>query len=245
MRFFILFTSFMLVTAAHAENFSPAQEKEIQNIVRDYLVKNPDVLKEAFKALEKQQAEQVGELQQVALKEHADLLFNSKNSAVIGNPNGDVTVVEFFDYNCGYCRAAEADLQKLIAEDPNLRVVLKEYPVLGTGSIEAALIMAQLVNDPKYIELHHVLLSAKGQADKISTLAAAKKLGLDVAKLEDGIQGDAARKPIEESYKLANALGINGTPGYVIGDAVHVGAASYDVLKQNIANMRKCGKAVC
>src|SRR5207237_27097 len=135
---------------------------QIEGIVHDYLVKNPDVLRESFVALQKQEQQRVQASQEKAAEDYGKLLTDSDKQAVIGNPKGDVTLVEFFDYNCGYCRGDESNIQRLLKEDANLRVVLKEYPVLGSGSVEAALISAQLIKDPKYAEFHHKLLELKG-----------------------------------------------------------------------------------
>jgi protein-disulfide isomerase len=231
--------------ASAAESFSANQTKAIETIVHDYIVKNPDVLREAFFALEKQEKDRLQVSQKKALEDYSKLLTESDKQGVIGNPKGDVTLVLFFDYNCGYCKAAEPDIERLIKEDPKLRVVLKEFPILGSSSIEAALISAQLIKDPKYGEFHHVLISMKGEIDKSRALEVAKSLGLNTEKLDKGSKSEAARTVVEESYKLANALTINGTPGYVIGHDVFAGATSYENLKSSIDNVRRCGKASC
>lgn len=234
-----------LALPAQAEGFSSAQKQQIETIVHDYLVKNPEVLRESFLALQKQEQEHTQASQKKAIDDNSKLLTDSDKHGIIGNPQGDVTLVIFFDYNCGYCRAADADLQRLIKEDLKLRVVLKEFPVLGLGSMEAALISAQLIKDVKYAAFHHALLGSKGTVDKTRALDAAKNLGLDTAKLEKGLKEDSTRAIVQESYKLAEALTINGTPAYILGQDVFPGAQPYDMLKTAIANMRKCGKAEC
>ena len=235
------------VTAA-AQSISDAQRGEIERIIRDYLIKNPEVLQDAIAELEKRQAKADAEKHKVAVKENAETLFNSTRHVVIGNPKGDVNFVEFFDYNCGYCKRALDDMMALMKADPKVRVVLKEFPVLGAGSMEAARIgVAVRMQDKtgkKYLEFHQKLLTGRGQIDRARALAAAKDVGLDVARIERDLGGDEVRVSIEESFQLAEKLGLNGTPSYVIGDDVIVGAVGLATLKEKVNNAR-CGKTVC
>ena len=159
----------------------------------------------------------------------------------LGNPNGDVTFVEFFDYNCGYCKRALSDMTELMKKDPKLKVVLKEFPVLGPGSVEAAQVaVAVRMQDPKkYLDFHQKLLLGRGQADKARALAAAKDAGLDVARIEKDLKSDEVAKTIEESMKLAEALGLNGTPSYVIGNDVVIGAVGLPTLSQKVQAARQ------
>ena len=235
------------VTAA-AQSMSDAQRGEIERIIRDYLIKNPEVLQDAIAELEKRQAKADAEKHKVAVKENAETLFNSTRHVVIGNPKGDVNFVEFFDYNCGYCKRALDDMMALMKADPKVRVVLKEFPVLGAGSMEAARIgVAVRMQDKtgkKYLEFHQKLLTGRGQIDRARALAAAKDVGLDVARIERDLGGDEVRVSIEESFQLAEKLGLNGTPSYVIGEDVIVGAVGLATLKEKVNNAR-CGKTVC
>jgi protein-disulfide isomerase len=234
--------------AAPAQPVSDAQRSEIERIVRDYLLKNPEVLQEAIAELEKRQASAEAEKHKTAVKDNADALFNSPRHVVVGNPKGDVTFVEFFDYNCGYCKRALEDMMALIKADPNLKVVLKEFPVLGPGSVDAARVGAavrmQDKSGRKYLEFHQKLLTGRGQVDKARAIAAAKEVGLDVARIERDLGGDEVRASLEESFKLAESLGLNGTPAYVIGSEVVVGAVGLAALKEKVNNAR-CGKATC
>ena len=167
---------------------------------------------------------------------------------VVGNPKGDVTFVEFFDYNCGYCKRALEDMMALMKADPNLKVVLKEFPVLGPGSVDAARVGAavrmQDNSGRKYLEFHQKLLTGRGQVDKARAIAAAKEVGLDVAQIERDLGGDEVRASLEESFKLAKSLGLTGTPSYVIGTDVVVGAVGLAALKEKV-NSARCGKATC
>jgi protein-disulfide isomerase len=227
---------------AGAQNFSEPQRTEIEKIIKDYLLAHPEVLQEAMAELEKKQQVAEAEKARSAIKNHSDALFNSPRQVVLGNPQGDVTFVEFFDYNCGYCKRALTDMTTLLGNDPKLKVVLKEFPVLGPGSVEAAQVaVAVRMQDKtgkKYLEFHQKLLGGRGQADKTRALAAAKDVGLDVARLEKDMKSDEVSKTIEESMKLAEALGLNGTPSYVIGSDVVIGAVGLPALTQKIQAAR-------
>ena len=234
--------------AAQAQSISDAQRIEIEKIIREYLVKNPEVLQEAMAELEKKQAADESAKHQAAVKDNAETIFNSPRHVVTGNLQGDVTFVEFFDYNCGYCKRAMTDMFDMMKADPKLKVVLKEFPVLGPGSVEAARVaIAVRMQDKtgkKYMDFHQKLLSGRGQADKARALAVAKEIGLDVARIERDMASDEVKATLEESLKLAEKLGLNGTPSYVIGANVVVGAVGVDKLKESV-NTARCGKATC
>ena len=234
--------------AGHAQGFSQPQRGEIEKIIREYLLKHPEVLQEAIAELEKKQAVADAAKHRAAVKDNASLLFNSKRQVTIGNPQGDVTFVEFFDYNCGYCKRALDDMLTLMKDDPKLKVVLKEFPVLGPGSIDAARVAVavrmQDKDGKKYLEFHRKLLSQRGPADKAHALAAAKDVGLDVARIERDIAGDEVKASLEEAFKLAERLGLNGTPSYVIGENVVIGAVGLAALREKV-NTARCGKATC
>jgi protein-disulfide isomerase len=237
-----------LPRGATAAEFSPPQRSEIEKILHEYLVSHPEVLQEAMATLEKRQAAAESEKHKTAVKQYAKEIFSSPNQVTIGNPQGNVTFVEFFDYNCGYCKRAMGDMVTLMKEDPKLKVVLKEFPVLGPGSVEAAQVaVAVRMQDPtgkKYLQVHEKLLMGRGQANKASAMAVAKSIGLDMVKLEKDIAGPEVKATLQESFKLAEALGMNGTPSYVIGDSVVVGAVGVDALREQI-NTARCGKATC
>jgi protein-disulfide isomerase len=228
---------------APAAEFSERQRGEIESIVRDYLLKHPELLQEVFGALEKKQTAAQADSQRQAVAANAEALFNSTRQAVIGNPRGRITLVEFFDYNCGYCKRALADMQTLLKSDPDLRIVLKEFPVLGPGSLEAAQVSVAVLKqgNDKYLAFHTRLLSDRGPADKSKALAAAKATGLDMAKLEKDLAAPEIESTLEESYRLANALGLTGTPSYVVGEQVVIGAVGAEALKERIETTRANG----
>jgi protein-disulfide isomerase len=223
---------------ARAQSFSDAQRGEIERIVKDYLVAHPEVLQDVMSELEKRQTAAKAEQQTTGVREHKEVLFNSSHQVTLGNPHGDVTMVEFFDYNCGYCKRALGDMLQLLKTDPNLKVVLKEYPVLGPGSVEAAQVaVAARMQDKtgkKYLEFHQKLLGGHGPADKAHALAAAKETGFDVARIEKDLGSDEVRETLKENLKVADAIGLDGTPSYVIGTDVVIGAQGYDALKEKV-----------
>ncbi|MCO5129191.1 MAG: DsbA family protein [Xanthobacteraceae bacterium] len=234
--------------AASAQSFSEPQRGEIEGIVKNYLLTHPEILEEVSAELGRRQAKAEAEKHAAAVATHAQTIFKSPRGVTLGNPDGDVSMVEFFDYNCGYCKHAMADMLALLKSDPKLRVVLKEFPVLGPGSVEAAQVaVAVRMQDPsgkKYLDFHQRLLGGRGQADKARAMAAAKEAGLDMARLEKDINSPEVRATLEENFKLAESMGMNGTPSYVVGKQVVVGAVGFDALKAKIA-MARCGKATC
>ena len=228
-----------------AQTFNDQQKTELGAIIREYLVSHPEVLQEAMAELEKRQTLAEAEKNKAAVKNNAATLFDSSHQVVVGNPQGDVTLVEFFDYNCGYCKRALTDMLDLMKDDGKLRVVLKEFPVLGPGSIEAAQVaVAARMQDKKYLDFHQRLLGARGQADRAHALAAAKDAGFDMTRLEKDSTSPEVKATIEENMKLAEQLGLNGTPSYVVGNDVVVGAVGLDALKEKVKTAR-CATASC
>jgi len=233
---------------ASAQTFSDGQRGEIETIVKNYLIAHPEVLEEAMNELNKRQAADEAAKHEASITENSQAIFNSPRNVTLGNKSGDVTFVEFFDYNCGYCKRAMTDMMDLMKADPKLKVVLKEFPVLSEGSVEAAKVaVAVRMQDPggaKYLDFHQRLLGGRGPADKARALAAAKDAGLDVARLEKDMASPEARATIDENFKLAESMGMNGTPSYVIGKQVVVGAIGVEGLKEKIG-IARCGKATC
>jgi protein-disulfide isomerase len=225
-------------TAPTGASFSANQRAEVGRITKDYLIEHPEVIQDAIAELERRQQAAETEQHQSAVKENAAAIFSSPRQVVLGNPQGDVSLVEFFDYNCGYCKRALSDTLDLLKADPKLRIVLKEFPVLGDASVEAARVaVAVRMQDEggtKYLEFHQKLLGGRGQADRARALAVAKEIGLDMARLERDMASPEAKATIDENLKLAESLGVNGTPSYVIGNDLVLGAVGLDVLKQKV-----------
>jgi protein-disulfide isomerase len=235
----LLAASFLFALPVSAQTFSDDQRLQVESIVKDYLLKHPEVLQEAMSALDKKQQEADAAKASASIKDNNATLFNSPHQVVLGNPQGNVQIVEFFDYNCGYCKRALPDMLTLLKSDSNIRFVLKEFPVLGEGSVEAAHVaVAARMQDPagkKYIDFHQKLLSGRGPADKARALAVAKEVGFDMPRLEKDMNSDEVKTTIDEDMKLADTLGVNGTPSYVIGNELVVGAVGLDALKEKIA----------
>jgi protein-disulfide isomerase len=232
-----------------AQSFTVDQRSEIEQIIKEYLLSHPELLQEVMTELEKRQTVADAEKHRAAVKEHSAAIFTSPRQVTLGNAQGDVTLVEFFDYNCGYCKRAMSDMLELLKTDAKLKFVLKEFPVLGEGSVQAAQVAAAVrmqdkSGGKKYLEFHQKLLGGRGQADKARALAVAKEVGFDVARIEKDMSSEEVKAQLEESFKLADALGLNGTPSYVVGSDVVVGAVGLDMLKEKV-NTARCGKAAC
>lgn len=218
----------------------------IEAIVRAYLLKNPEIISEVQTALEAKRESDAKATQTTYLSKAGPDLFTNPNDAVLGNPNGDVTVVEFFDYNCGYCRRAMDDMDALIKADPNVRFVLKELPILGPDSVKAHIVAQAFrkLMPEKYADFHRALLTS-GRADEASSLALAVSLGADEAKIKAGINSKDIGVLFDQNNQMALGLNITGTPSYVIKDTVIPGAFGFEALSQNVANVRKCQSATC
>lgn len=244
-----------LVTAAHAQSATPApsrfssdQKKDIENVIHAYIMAHPEVLQEALVELDKRQKAKEQDAREKITLDKDSPLFTSKYQMVLGNPQGDVTLVEFFDYNCGFCKKALSDNMKLLDTDKKLRIILKEFPVLGPGSVEASRVAmaARSEMTPEQERAFHLkLLGSPGMADKQKALKVAQEVGLDPAKLAKEMGSPDVTKGIQQSVAIADQLGLTGTPSFVLGGDVVVGAVGYDELKDKIAAVRKCGKSTC
>jgi protein-disulfide isomerase len=221
------------------------EEAKIENIVRDFLKKNPEILVEMTTELDKRQADAQTAQQQKAIGDNAEAIFRSSNSGIAGNPQGDVTVVEFFDYNCGFCRRALPHVVKLVDSDSKVRLVMKELPIFGDDSENAAKLALAAKKQGKYFELHQKLLSEPGKADKEKALRVAKQLGLNIEQLEKDMEDPAVKEELASARAIAEKLSLQGTPLYLVGDQVLPGAPDdlYDQLKAKVAEVRKNGCA--
>jgi protein-disulfide isomerase len=225
-----------------------ANKTEIEKIVHDYIITNPEVIRDAIEELDRRQKIAEAESAKRAVAKSGDKLFNSKFQEVVGNPAGDVTLVEFFDYNCGYCRQSVGNIAKLIGSDPNLRVVLKDLPILGPQSTEAAQVamaVREQLKGEKFFEFHRKLLSMRGGVGKTQALNVARESGVDMDRLEKDLKSPQIHAGLAEVAALADDLHFTGTPSWVIGNETILGAVSSAQLKAKIDNVRKCGKTVC
>lgn len=232
--------------AAPAQDVAEIDPAVLNPMIESYLMGDPKILQRMSVALDTTMQAEARETASTAIASMSDKIFNDPGQVVLGNPDGDVTLVEFFDYNCGYCRNALPDLATLLAEDTNLRVILKEFPILSNESIDAARV-AVLVGDADvdYWTFHETLFTSRGKVDKKVALDAAADLGLSPVALELDMGTEAVSRKIQTSYEIAKALNITGTPTYIIGNEIIPGAIGVDELKTRIANMRECGETTC
>jgi protein-disulfide isomerase len=233
---------------AQSTVFTEPQRRAIGEIVKEYLLKNPEVLQDVMAELEKRQAEQQRVAQASALKESRQTLLNAPHSIVAGNPSGDVTLVEFFDYNCGYCKRALADVRTLVKTDPKLRLVMKDFPVLGPDSVEASRVSLAVKNQiqgDKLFDYHVRVMETRGRVNGERAIAVAKEMGLDMARLQKDMEAPDIRSALQENVGLGDKLGLTGTPAFIVGDEVIAGAVGLEPLKKVVAGVRQCGKATC
>lgn len=216
-------------------------------MIESYLMNDPKVLQRVSDALQDQLREEDMEQAKLSLATYEDELYNDPDHVVLGNPEGDVTLVEFFDYNCSYCRAAMPDMARLLQEDPNLRVILKEFPILSAESMDAARVAVAVsqMTDADYWQFHESLFTSRGQVTGQTALDVAQDIGLNPVNVELTAQNDEIASIIQRSYTMAEGLNISGTPTFIIGDEILPGAVGFDALKERIDNMRACGSTVC
>ena len=237
------------VPRVHAEDstFSAVQKKGIEKIIKDYLIGNPEVLQEAMTVYEAKMEKAAAEKAKSALADNAKEIYRRVNAPMAGNQDGDITVTEFFDYNCGYCKKSLPEITKLISGDSKVRVVFKEFPILSKGSEEASRVALAARIQGKYWEMHQALLDNKGQANEASAMKFAEKLGLDMVKLKADMTSPEVTAELASAKELATRMGINGTPHFLVGDKSIAGAPQ-DLLPQlnaSISELRKTGCSYC
>ena len=228
----------------------PARRAEIETVVRDYLIAHPEVIREALDALDKRQKEADAKTVANLVGDKSGPLYSSKFQAVAGNPKGDVELVEFFDYNCPYCKASLPDLTRLLAKNPRVKLILKDLPILGPGSVETARVASatrEQLDGPKFWAFQSKLLAIRdpqglGASQALAVAAAA---GVDVAKAKADMTSPAIDAGLKETLGMANTLGVTGTPTFVIGGDTVVGAVGFEALQGKIDAVEKCGKGTC
>lgn len=225
--------------AAAAEPFSPDQKSALDTAIRDYILANPEVIVESLNAMQARQEIVEKERQRAALAQLQGQITGNDNDPVIGNPDGDVTVVEFFDYQCGYCKRMIDPVMQLLKQDPNVRWVMKEFPILGPASVTAAHASIAADKQGAYSEFHVALMKYRGRLSDAVVFQTAREVGLDLDKLKADMASPETGKTIRDATVLARTLGINGTPAFVIGGEVLPGAVSLDTLVEQIEAARK------
>jgi protein-disulfide isomerase len=222
-----------------AAEITPEQRKAIEAIIHDYLMQNPEVLIEALREAEAKANSDADIKAAQVLRERHHEVFDDPATPVGGNPKGDVTLVEFFDYRCPYCKQVHPAIQKLLDQDPKLRFVYKEFPVLGEQSDIAAHAALAARLQGRYEPFHNAMMAAKGQITEELVYRIAGSIGLDVDRLKRDMTDPEIDRALSANRSLAKALDLRGTPGFVVGDHIIPGAVDLDALKTMVADARK------
>ena len=237
-------SAMLLTTSAHAEGaLTPAQHDEVKSIIRQYLTEeDPGIVRKAVQTL--QQREQAQQMQSTLdkVERNKSKIYDNPDTPVLGNPKGDVTIIEFFDYQCGYCKMANTAVKDALAKDKNLRFVAKEYPILGEASVLATRAALASVKQGKYEKLHDALMTNRGAMDESAIMDMAKKAGLDTARLKSDMQDKHIDTIISENQALGQELEVRGTPLFIIGDEIRPGAMNLEDLQKAVENVRKKAK---
>lgn len=212
----LMVTSSLTFAETAPEKFNTDQKTEIEKIVHQYIVNNPEVLLEAGRALQARQRESMMKQAQQAIDKNTTQLFKSNSSPVAGNAKGDINIVEFFDYQCIHCKRMTETMTELLKNDKNVRVVFKEFPIFGKSSEFAAKAALAANKQNKFLELHKALMATSGRLNDDIVLAKAKSVGINVEKLKKDIKSDAVAKELKDNMELAQSLGIMATPVFII-----------------------------
>ena len=226
---------------AQETSFSDAERTEIESIVRDHILENPDIIMEAISVLRAREEQASADQQRTQLVERRDELFESLSSPSIGAIDTDIVLVEFFDYNCGYCKRVVDDILALAEANPDMRIVFKEFPILSQSSEMAARAALAAANQDLYVPMHNALMEHRGALNEAAILAIAEAVGLDVDQLRDDMDSEAVSQEIAANANLAISLGIRGTPAFVIGETIIPGAVDLQTLQQLVEQERERG----
>lgn len=236
----LLFLGLGSASAVSSNAFTDKQVREIERLIKKVLIEDPGIVAQSFQKFVKQQKEQKKQRSLQFIKDNNSMIVNDPTTPILGNKNGDVTVVEFVDYNCGICRREHSVIQKLLKEDPKVRVAVKIFPVLGKDSVLAASYVLAAKRQGKFAEIHNALLESKEPVSKEVLLKVAKGLGLDLKKLEaDANDQTMLQNSLQPTIFLAQSLGIRGTPTFIIGENFVEGQIEYNKLKFFISESRQ------
>jgi protein-disulfide isomerase len=224
-----------------AEPLTPEQRQAVEETIHDYLLSHPDVLIEALRNAQKANEAKAAELVRQTIAEKRSLLVADPDTPAAGSAEADVTIVEFFDYRCPYCKQVEPSLEKLVNEDTKLRIVYKEFPILGEVSVYASRAALAARKQGKYDEFHRAMMAAKGQIDDATVMSVATLVGIDVGRLKKDMDAPEVEQLLRRNFDLAEALDIQGTPAFIVGDKLTAGAADLAMLRKMVAAARKPG----
>jgi protein-disulfide isomerase len=226
-----------------SKTFSDSDKAAIEDIIRDYLTnKHPEVLMEAMKELQRRDQVTAESKAKEAVTTYKDKIFNDPNTPIGGNLKGDVTMVEFFDYQCGYCKMSEEAILKVLKDDGKVKFYYKEFPILGPMSVTATKAALAAVKQNKYVKFHDALIGKKDHLTEDMIYDTAKEVGLDVDKLKKDMASDEVSKIIDVNLKLGNDVGVRGTPMFIIGNQIYPGALQYDQIKKAVDDARAAAK---
>jgi protein-disulfide isomerase len=226
---------------ARADSFTPAQQEELQKLVRSYLVSHPEILREMATALDVKDKKTEIETRAAVLSTNAKDIFHNPGDSIAGNEKGDVTVVEFMDYNCGWCKKSVAEMQAIVGSDKKVRVIMKEFPIFGEGSEYAAKAAMASVRQGKYWAFHQALFATEGKVTPQSTDETAKSVGINLAKMKADMKDPVIAATLSKNQQLASALLITGTPAFIIDGTLFPGYEPKDALLAAIAGVRANG----
>ena len=248
----IRWTAFVVVVAcssiacigsvsADEKLLSAELQSKIQELIRQYIIDHPEVIVDSLEKLQEREKRASAERARKSVTGMRDQLVKDPSSPVAGNRNGDVTIVEFFDYRCGYCKRVLPTILKILKTDPNVRYVFKELPILGPDSVTAAraALAAWRIDPAQYQKFHIALMGNRGQLPESKVMAIAAKIGLDVSALKAAMQAPGIKETMEKNRQLAKALNISGTPAFVVGGELVPGAIDFATIQQLIVKARK------
>lgn len=241
----LLLSAALLAIPANAAEFNAAQKADIENIVKAYLLEHPELLQEMSDKLKAKQEQAETEARSKGLVENAEAIFKTASDPVVGNAKGDVVIVEFMDYNCGWCKRSVGEVKQLLDTDKNVKVLFKEFPIFGEDSEYAAKAALAANLQGKYWELHQALFAVEGHVNAAVVDDTASKLGIDVARMKADMEKPEITKQIDNNHGLGQLLQLSGTPAFIIDQNVSPGYIVFDQMKAQVAEVRKAGCKFC
>lgn len=227
-----------IAPAAAADDLTPEERAQFEALIHDYIMANPEVIVDAVKALREREQQAAREQAQQNLVALRDQLVDDPYTPIAGNPDGKVTIVEFFDYRCGYCKSSLAVVRQMLQEDPEIRIAFKEFPILSPQSRLAARAALASKNQGKYFEYHNALMTARGKLERDQIMEIAAEVGLDVDQLAADMKDPRVQAELDANAELAKQLNITGTPTFIVGDQLYPGALSIEALRTLVQDER-------